>query len=538
MSAAAASAIPTGTAPPGATNTGATGLMAIGGRRLAGFMAMVVGMFMAILDIQIVSASIAEIQAGLAASPDEASWVQTSYLIAEVVAIPLSGFLSRMLSTRVLFTISALGFTAFSLACAFATSLPLMILFRALQGFLGGAMIPTVFATAFLLFPGAARAKAAVLIGLTATLAPTVGPTVGGLITDALSWHWLFLVNVPVGLAIAAAVWNTLDIDRGDPSLARRFDWWGLGLMALFLGSLEYVLEEGPRWQWLEDGTVALFAAVCAAAGIGFFWRAFTAPQPIVELRAYADRNFAIGSLFGFILGIGLYGSVYLVPLFLGRVRGYDSLQIGETMFVTGLGMFLAAPVVGRLSRSADLRALLAFGMASTGVALWLTANLTSQSAWPELWFPLALRGFGMMFVMVPVTNVALGTLAPAVLKNASGLYSLMRNLGGAFGLALINTMVTDRGAAHRLHLSEAVASGRPQASAAVQRMSDVLSARLGENADLAALSRVRAMVQREALVLAYNDVLLVMAALFLLATPLVLLLAKPRPEGEGGGGH
>jgi DHA2 family multidrug resistance protein len=516
----------------------AGGLLAIGGRRFAGFMAMVVGMFMAILDIQIVSASIAEIQAGLAASPDEASWVQTSYLIAEIVMIPLSGFLSRLLSTRVLFTVSALGFTAFSLACAFASSLPAMVLFRALQGFLGGAMIPTVFATAFLLFPGPARVKAAVLIGLTATLAPTVGPTVGGLLTDALSWHWLFLINVPVGTGIALVVWNTLDIDRGDPSLARRFDWWGLGLMALFLGSLEYVLEEGPRWQWLQDETVALFAAVCAAAAAGFFWRAFTAPQPIVELRAYADRNFAIGSLFAFVLGIGLYGSVYLVPLFLGRVRGYDSLQIGETMFITGAGMFLASPLVGRLSRSVDLRALLAFGMATTGAALWLTANLTNQSAFSELWAPLLLRGVGMMFVMVPVTNVALGTLAPAVLKNASGLYNLMRNLGGAFGLALINTMATDRSAAHRLHLAEAVSSGRPEAAAAVQRMSDALAARLGENADLAALARVRAMVQREALVLAYNDVLLVMAALFLLAVPLVLLLAKPRAEAGAGGGN
>ena len=530
--------LPAGTAaaPHPATATG--GLLAIGGRRFAGFMAMVVGMFMAILDIQIVSASIADIQAGLAASPDEASWVQTSYLIAEIVMIPLSGFLSRLLSTRVLFTASALGFTAFSLACAFATSLPMMVLFRALQGLLGGAMIPTVFATSFLLFSGPARVKAAVLIGLTATLAPTVGPTVGGLLTDAFSWHWLFLINVPVGAAIALVVWNTLDMDRGDPSLARRFDWWGLGFMAVFLGSLEYVLEEGPRWQWLEDETVALFAAVCAAAGAGFFWRAFTAPQPIVELRAFADRNFAIGSLFAFILGIGLYGSVYLVPLFLGRVRGYDSLQIGETMFITGVGMFMASPVVGRLSRSVDLRALLAFGMATTGVAMWLTAHLTNQSAFPELWLPLALRGVGMMFVMVPVTNVALGTLAPAVLKNASGLYNLMRNLGGAFGLALINTMATDRSAAHRLHLAEAVTSGRPAATAAVQRMSDALAARLGENADLAAVARIRALVQREALVLAYNDVLLVMAALFLLAAPLVLLLARPRAEAGSGGGH
>lgn len=511
--------------------------MGIGRRRFAGFMAMVVGMFMAILDIQIVSASIADVQAGLAASPDEASWVQTSYLIAEIVAIPLSGFLSRLLSTRVLFTASAVGFTVFSFACAFATSLPAMILFRALQGFLGGAMIPTVFATSFLLFPGPARAKAAVLIGLTATLAPTVGPTVGGLLTDALSWHWLFLVNVPVGAAIALVVWKTLDIDRGDYSLARRFDWWGLALMALFLGSLEYVLEEGPRWQWLQDETVALFAAVCAAAGVGFFWRSFTAPQPIVELRAFADRNFAIGSLFAFILGVGLYGSVYLVPLFLGRVRGYDSLQIGETVFITGAGMFLAAPFVGRLSQRVDLRVLLAFGLATTGVAIGLTANLTNQSAVGELWFPLMLRGVGMMFVMVPVTNVALGTLAPAVLKNAAGLFNLMRNLGGAFGLALINTMATDRSAAHRLHLAEAVGSGRLEAAAAVQRLSDALAARLGENADLAAVARVRVMVHREALVLAYNDVLLVMAALFLLATPLVLLLARPR-AGAGGGGH
>jgi DHA2 family multidrug resistance protein len=542
--AAAPSALPKGAAPngaaaSGAASTGGGGLLAIGGRRFAGFMAMVVGMFMAVLDIQIVSASIAEIQSGLAASPDEASWVQTSYLIAEIVMIPLSGFLSRMFSTRVLFTVSAVGFTVFSLACAFATSLPLMVLFRALQGFLGGAMIPTVFATSFLLFQGPTRVKASVLIGLTATMAPTIGPTLGGLLTDALSWHWLFLINVPVGAAIALVVWTTLDIDRGDPSLARRFDWWGLGFMALFLGSLEYVMEEGPRWQWLDDGTVAAFAAVSAAACVAFFWRAFTSPQPIVELRAYRDRNFAIGSLFAFILGIGLYGSVYLVPLFLGRVRGYDSLQIGQTMFITGAGMFLASPLVGKLSAAVDPRALVACGLAGTGIALWLTAELTNQSAFPELWLPLVLRGAATMFVMVPVTNIALGTLAPAVMKNASGLFNLMRNLGGAFGLAMINTMATDRSAAHRLHLSEAVASGRPAAAAAVGRMSDALAARLGEGADLAALARVRAMVQREALVLAYNDVLLVMAALFLLAAPLVLLLSKPRAQaGPGGGGH
>jgi DHA2 family multidrug resistance protein len=517
----------------------APALPAAGGvRRLVGFGAMVVGMFMAILDIQIVSASIADIQAGLAASPDEASWVQTSYLIAEIVMIPLSGFLSRLLSTRVLFTLSAAGFTVFSLACAFATSLPMMVAARAMQGFLGGAMIPTVFATSFLLFPGKARVTATVLIGLTATLAPTVGPTVGGLLTEALSWHWLFLINVPIGAAIALTVWLTIDIDRPERGLLGRFDMPGLVLMAVFLGSLDYVLEEGARWQWLEDRTIAGFAVVAALAGGGFLWRVLTAAEPIVDLRAYRDRNFAIGALFAFILGIGLYGSVYLIPLFLGRVRGYDSLQIGETMFVTGLGMFLASPLVGRLSGKLDLRVLVAVGLAVTGIALWLTARLTSQAAMPQLWFPLLLRGVGMMFVMIPTTTVALGTLPPPRIKNASGLYNLMRNLGGAFGLAMINTLVMDRSAAHRRHLAEGVGWGRPYATAAVERMQDALAARLAqpEGAELAALRRLSDMVQREALVLAYNDVLLAMAALFLLAAPLVFLLAKPR--GMAGPAH
>jgi DHA2 family multidrug resistance protein len=213
-------------------------------RDWVGFMSMVLGMFMAILDIQIVSSSITYIQAGLSASLDEAAWVQTSYLVAEIVMIPLSGWLSRALSTRVLYTLSALGFTLFSALCASATSLGEMILWRALQGFIGGAMIPTVFATAFLMFPGRRRTQIQVLISLTATLAPTIGPTLGGWLTEAFSWHWVFLINLPVGLAVAISVWTFIDIDRPEFGLLRRFDYFGLVLMATFLGSLEYVLEE------------------------------------------------------------------------------------------------------------------------------------------------------------------------------------------------------------------------------------------------------------------------------------------------------
>ena len=499
-------------------------------REWLGFMSMVVGMFMAILDIQIVSASIAEIQAGLSASSDEVSRVQTSYLIAEIVMIPLSGWLSRLLSTRVLFTISAVGFTVFSFACALATNLQVMVIFRALQGFIGGAMIPTVFATSFLLFPGAKRAQISVLIGLTATLAPTVGPTLGGWLTQELSWHWLFLINVPVGALVAFNVWTFLDIDKPNPSLARSFDAFGLLLMAAFLGCLEYVLEEGNRQDWFSDELVRNLAVVALVAGVMFFWRMLTRPEPLVDLKAFRNANFAFGCLFSFILGIGLYGSVYVIPLFLGRVRGYDSLQIGQTMFVTGLTMFVAAPISGKLSRRMDMRVMLAGGLLAFGISVAWLGHMTNQSAFWELLAPQSLRGAALMFVMLPVNQLSLGTLPPSQLKNAAGLYNLMRNLGGAIGLAMINTVATARQAVHTVHLQEQVTWSRTAATGMIDTMTRAMQPGLESQAHLAALQRVALMVRREALTLTYNDVFLLMSLSFLLAIPLTLLLKKPKP--------
>ncbi len=497
-------------------------------------MAMVFGMFMAILDIQIVSASIDDIQAGLSASPDEASWVQTSYLIAEIVMIPLSGWLSRLLSTRVLFALSSAGFTLFSVACAFAGSLGSMIAFRAAQGFVGGAMIPTVFAATFLLFPGPKRAQMSVLIGLTATLAPTIGPTLGGWLTNRFSWHWLFLINVPFGAAVTLSVWRLLDIDRPDRALARSFDLIGLVLMAAFLGSLEYVLEEGSRNDWFEDDMIATFAAVAAVSGGLFLWRMLRVREPLVDLRAFRDWNFAAGCLFSFVMGTGLYGAVFVVPLFLGRVRGYDSMQIGETMFVTGAAMFVASPVAGALAPRLDPRRMLTAGLLMFGVSLWWLGHLTSQSAFWDLFGPQALRGFSMMFVMLPTNTLALGRLPPHKLKNASGLYNLMRNLGGAVGLAAIGTMTTARLAVHRLHLDEQVTWARPAAARAIDAMTAALAPRLGEGAGPAALRQVARLVEREAMALTYNDVLLAMSLAFFLAAPLTLFLARPGTVPSG----
>ncbi|MCC6719538.1 MAG: DHA2 family efflux MFS transporter permease subunit [Acetobacteraceae bacterium] len=503
-----------------------------------GFMAMVVGMFMAILDIQIVSASIAEIQAGLSAGPDEVAWVQTSYLIAEIVMIPLSGWLSRLLSTRILFVTSALGFAVFSALCATAASLPEMIVYRALQGFLGGAMIPTVFATTFLLFPPEKRGQVSVLIGLTATLAPTIGPTLGGWLTQTMSWHWLFLINVPVGLVIAGVVFAAIRLDRPDWSLWRSFDLAGLVLLALFLGSLEYVLEEGERAGWFEDGTILGFTVICGVAGALFLHRMLARAAPLVDLRAFRNGNFAFGCVFSLVMGVGLYGSVYVVPLFLARVRGYDAMQIGEVMFATGAAMFLSAPVVGRLSRSVDLRKLLALGLAGFAVAVWWMAHLTSQSSFADLLGPQAMRGVAMMLLIVPVNQLALGTMAPGEVKNASGLYNLMRNLGGAIGLALINYLATTRYAAHALHLSEQVNWARPGATRMLEAMTRALTPVREHAAHLGALKRIGQLVRREALTLSYNDVLLMMALAFLLALPLTLLLKRPGPAGGAVEAH
>src|SRR3954449_8456769 len=255
-------------APPSTTNTAADHIPP---RRLFTFLIMVFGMFMSILDIQVVSASLQQIQAGLSASSTEVSWVQTSYLIAEVIAIPLSGFLSRAFGTRLLFAISASGFTIASFFCGFASTIEQMILWLAIQGFLGAGMIPPVFASAYTVFPRSKFHIVGPIIGLVATLAPTIGPTVGGFITDMMSWHWLFFINIVPGIGITIGVLALVDFDEPNFALLDHFDWWGLLFMAGFLGSLEYVLEEGPQYEWLQDTSVAVCTTICAVSAIAFF---------------------------------------------------------------------------------------------------------------------------------------------------------------------------------------------------------------------------------------------------------------------------
>jgi DHA2 family multidrug resistance protein len=507
-------------------------------RDWVGFLAMVLGMFMAILDIQIVASSIAQIQAGISASAEEISWVQTSYLIAEVVMIPLSGWLARVVSTRYLFFASCVTFTVASAACAFSWSIESMIVFRAIQGFLGGAMIPTVFATTYMIFPPRQQAGLSVVIGLVATMAPTLGPTLGGWLTETWSWHWLFLINVVPGVIVASLVWTCGRHDPPKLSMLKGFDMAGIALVAVFLGSLQYVLEEGPGDDWFDDRRIVVMSLISALAGMGFIWRELTAEHPVVDLKAFGDSNFAVGCLYSFIIGIGLYGSVYIVPLYLGRVRGYSSLEIGITMMVTGLFQALSAPLAGNLAKHVDLRYMLGVGLALFGGGLWLNSELTSQWGYWEMFLPQAVRGLSLMFCFVPINAVALGHLPPHQVQNASGLYNLMRNLGGAIGLAGINTALTHRLDLHMARLSEGLTISR----GAVVAMLDGLTAKfeplMGAGAEQAALKLLWQITRREAMTMAFSDVLMMVAAVFGCGVLLLPLLQKVRHPSAGGGGH
>jgi DHA2 family multidrug resistance protein len=505
-------------------------------RRLFAFLIMVFGMFMAILDIQVVSASLSEIQAGLSASSTEISWVQTAYLIAEVIAIPLSGFLSRALGTRLLFAISAAGFTIASLLCGLTSSIEQMILWRAIQGFLGAGMIPTVFASAYTVFPRTKFHIVGPIIGLVATLAPTIGPTVGGYITDALSWNWLFFINVFPGIGITIGVLALVDFDEPHFELLDHFDWWGLAFMGGFLGALEYVLEEGPQNDWFEDTSIMVCGVICAISAVAFFARVLTAREPIVDLRAFTNRNFALGSTFSFCLGIGLYGLTYLYPRFLAEVRGYSALMIGETMFVSGVAMFMTAPLVGRLMTKVDMRWLIFFGLSLFALGTWQMTWITRDFDFNELLLPQILRGIGMMMSMVPINNIALGTLAPELVKNASGLFNLTRNLGGALGLAVLNTMLNSRTDFHISRLHDKVTWANATAVETLNNFTQKFQG-IGD-ASAMAMKQLTQLVHRQAVVMSFGDSFLLLTGFYFLLATMVVMLSKPANPMTGGGGH
>jgi DHA2 family multidrug resistance protein len=491
---------------------------------------MAFGQFMALIDIQIVAASLNDVQAGLSAGPDEISWIQTGYLMAELVMIPFAAFLAQAMSTRWLFTLSAGLFTVSSALCGMAWDIHSMILFRVLQGFVGGAMVPTVFATGYALFSGRQRAMIPAILGMVSVLAPTLGPTVGGWLTQVVSWRAIFYVNIVPGILVTIAAANIIRVDRPNWLMMKRIDYSHLISMAVFLGGLEYVLEEGPRHDWFGDPNIATAAWVSFVAFLLFLERSFRSGAPIVKLSPFRKPTFAFACAFNLVLGFGLYSSTYLIPLFLGRVRGYDSLQIGTTVFVVGITQVIGTIIAARLSQRIDLRYMIAVGLTLFASALWLTSYITPEWGFFALLGPQALRGLAIMLCIVPSVGMALGGFEAAELRYASGLFNLMRNLGGAIGIAVVNTWLQDDTRIQAARMGESLGEAGRRAPGFVAALAGGMGQITADSAHALMLAQgeMARLVGRYALTTAFDEVFREMAWLFIAALVMVPFCRPP----------
>jgi DHA2 family multidrug resistance protein len=496
----------------------------------AGFSLMCLGMFMAILDIQVVAASLPAIQDALAISPEVMSWIQTAYLIAEIIAIPLTGLLTRALTLCWLFVAAITLFTLASLGCAFSGSLAALVAFRVVQGFAGGMLIPAVFTGVFLLFPVRQHPVATTMAGVMAVLAPTIGPVVGGWITETWSWHWLFLINIAPGIIAATA--TPLLLPSGTPRLAdlATLDVRSFALLATALASLEIALKEAPRSGWFSLLCFALFMLALVATA-AFAVRTLRAAHPVVELATLATRQFAIGCALSFCFGVGLFGAVYLMPVFLAFVRNHDAFEIGTIMLVTGAAQLVTAPIAGMLESRFDPRVLSAAGFALFALGLGLSALQSRTADFGEMFLPQVVRGIAIMFCLLPPTRLALGMLDQAKVPDASGLFNLMRNLGGAIGIALIDTILYGRTEGHALALRDRLLAGDVTAARAIGLGTELFQHPPAGTTSAQAEAYVRPLVEKAALAMSANEAWAMLAGFALLALALIAFAGRFEPS-------
>jgi DHA2 family multidrug resistance protein len=493
-------------AAPGATYLGADGSPVNWRHVYLGFSGLAIGQFMALLDIQIVAAALAEVQAGIGATADEIGWIQSVYLLTEVVAIPVSAYLSKLWGTRPFYLAATTAFILTSILVGLAGDIETMILTRALQGLAAGAMIPATFAIAMTVFPIEKRLSANVIVSMIVTLAPTIGPSLGGHIAEAMGWRWLFFINIVPGLLVLFLVGRYLDFDKPEPGMARGIDWWGLLSMTVFLISMQYVLEEGAENSWFQDDIVLWVSVLTVISGVAFIWRQLAYRQPIVSLAPFSDRNFTLGIIITFISGAALYGGTFLLPLFLAHVRGYSAAEVGNVMLVSGLVMFVATPALGRFVRAVDFRFSLGLGMGLTAWGMWQGVYVNDQWGFWEFSGMQIARGLGSMIAMIAASQMSVATLPISMMKDASGLINLIRNVGGAFGIAIMSTALFQATAQHLLSLSARVNGASQKAQDFLAGMTARMEGMGVADPAGAARKAVGFMIQRDAQVLAYAD--------------------------------
>ncbi len=504
-----------------------------------GLMGAMVGAFMAVLDIQITNSSLQEIQAALGATLEEGSWISTAYLVAEVVVIPLTGWLSQVFSVRRYLLVNTALFIFFSVCCAWSVNLPMMIVCRALQGFTGGVLIPMAFSIVLTTLPPAKQPIGMALFAITATFAPSIGPTLGGWLTDNLGWQYNFYLNVIPGILMICAIAYAIPAKPLQLNLLKQGDWWGIISMAIGLASLEVVLEEGNRKDWFGSEEISQLAVVAVAFLSTFLWIELTRRRPFINLRLLLRRNFGIGSVAGLALGLGLYGSVYILPLYLSQIKDYTAMQIGEVIRWSGVPQLFLIPLVPKLMQRFDDRWLAAVGFSLFAVSCFMNSHMTHDTGIEELRWSQLVRALGQPLMIVPLTSIATGGIEPAQAGSASGLFNMMRNLGGSIGIAILSTLVTQREQFHSNRIGEAVSLYSP---ATQQRIDQLTQTFISKGADPTtaqnqALAQISKIVRREAYVMAYNDGFF-FVAIALLVSGLALLFCKKVKPGAGAAAH
>ncbi|MBX4869436.1 multidrug efflux MFS transporter [Rhizobium bangladeshense] len=498
------------------------------------------GAFMAVLNIQIVNASLADIQGAIGAGTDDGGWISTSYLIAEIVVIPLSGWLTRVFSLRNYLLVNAILFLIFSVACAFAANLEQMIVLRAIQGFSGGVLIPMAFTIIITLLPKARQPIGLALFALSATFAPAIGPTIGGYLTENWGWEYIFYVNLVPGALMVGLLFASLDRAPMNLKLLAKGDWPGIVTMAIGLAALQTVLEEGNKEDWFGSEFILRLAVVAAVSLTLFIVIELKTANPLLNLRLLARRNFGFGIVANFLLGIALYGSVFVLPIYLARIQGYNSEQIGMVLAWTGIPQLLLIPLVPRLMRRFDVRLLIVVGFALFAVSNFMNVHMTGDYASDQLFWPNIVRAVGQALVFTPLSAIATSGIEQENAGSASSLFNMMRNLGGAVGIASLQTFLSKREQFHSNILTNSVSVFEEATRDRIARLTAYFmnhgvadQALAGHKAVVAIALKIR----KQANIMAFSDTFFLLGVALVVALLASLLLRKPG-RLSGGGAH
>ncbi|MDE1150086.1 MAG: DHA2 family efflux MFS transporter permease subunit [Azospirillaceae bacterium] len=511
----------------------------IGFRTWAAVVGSMIGAFMAVLNIQITNASLPDIQGAIGAGIDDGGWISTSYLVAEIVVIPLTGFLVPVFSLRRYLLTNTVLFLVLSVACAFAGNLQQMIVLRALQGFFGGVLIPLAFTITLTMLPRSKQPVGLALFAVSATFAPAIGPTIGGYLTQTYGWKYIFYVNIAPGLVMLAALIPTLPASRMNLSLLKKGDWPGIATLAIGLAALQTVLEEGNKDDWFGSPFILKLSVVAVLSLAAFLWIELTVAHPLLNLRLLRQRNFGLGSVSNIILGMALYGSVYLLPSYLSQMQGYNSQQVGEVLAWTGLPQLAIIPFIPYLMKKFDTRVLVGAGFVLFAASCFLNIHLTKDYAADQLLLPNVVRAVGQSLVMAPLSALATGAIAKENAGSASALFNMMRNLGGSIGIAGLQTILTKREQFHSTVITTHVTGFSEATADRIQQLQQYFMSLGTVDPDAAwnqAIQAIGKSVKLQSFLLAYGDAFYLMGAALLLALAAALFMQKT--AGSGAGAH